>query len=129
MRASRYNFTLDIQSAQSQICLAAVQGDTLRELYINFSDGGDPFVLDEGTTARLIIERPTGTTIDEGCAVVDGGAAVLYRFTSATCAVEGLHNCQLLLIVPDGDDDDTNNPQLHSPLFSMNVAKKKIILT
>ena len=129
MRASRYNFTLDVQSAQSQICLAAVQGDTFREFYITFSDGGDPFELEAGTTARLIIERPTGTVLDEGCDVVDNGTAVLYRFSKETCSVDGLHNCQLLLIAPDEDDDDSNNPQLHSPLFSMHVAKKKTILT
>lgn len=129
MRASRYSFTLDVQSAQSQICLAAIQGDTYREFYINFSDGGDPFVLEENTTASLIIERPDGISIEGLCDVVDGGAAVLYRFTKETCAVDGLHNCQLLLTVPDDDDDDSNNPQLHSPLFSMHVAKKKILLT
>ena len=129
MRASRYNFTLDVQSVQSQICLAAVQGDTFRELYVTFSDGGDPFVLEEGTYADLIIERPDGVVIQDECKVVDNGAAVLYSFTKDTCAVDGLHNCQLLLVLPDEDNDDTNNPQIHSPLFSMNVAKKKILLT
>lgn len=129
MKPSRYNFTLDLQRTQSQICLAAVQGDTYRELYINFSDGSNQVVLEEGTTASLIIERPDGVALEHLCDVVDDGAAVLYSFKKTTCEVDGLHNCQLLLTFPDEDDDDSNNPQLHSPLFSMNVAKKKIILT
>lgn len=126
MRASRYNITLDLQSVQSQVCLAAVQDDTFREIYMSFSDGGEPFVLEEGTAASLIIERPNGDTIEGLCDVVDSGTAVLYHFTKETCAFDGLHSCQLILTIPDGDDDDNNNPQVHSPLFSMHVAKKKI---
>ena len=122
MRASRYIFTLDVQSLQSQICLAATQGDTYREFYINFSDGGVPFVLEQGTIASILIERPTGEVMEDFCEVVDGGINVSYRFKQSTCACDGLHNCQLLLTDEDGN-------QLHSPWFSMHVAKKKIVQT
>ena len=122
MRASKYMFTLDVQREQSQICLAAMQGDTNRMLCISFSDGGIPLVLDEGTTATIFIERPTGSIIESFCDVSEGGANVVYPFTETTCAVDGLHRCLLILY-------DSEGRQLHSPWFTMHVAKKKIVQT
>lgn len=119
MRASQYIFTLDVQSVQSQICLAATQGDTNREFYISFSDGGVPLAIEGLQTATIIFERPDEDVVEDFCTVVNGGANVKYEFKTGTCEVAGLHNCQLLLI-------DANGKQLYSPSFSMNVAKKKI---
>ena len=122
MRASQYKFTLDVQSVQSQICLAATQEDTNREFYISFSDGGVPLTIEGLASATIVFERPDGDLVEDYCDVVNDGANVVYAFKTGTCEVEGLHSCQLYLL-------DTEGKALHSPLFSMNVAKKKIILT
>lgn len=119
MRASQYKFTLDVQSTQSQICLAATQGDTNREFYISFSDGGVPLAIEGLQSATIIFERPDEDVVEDFCDVVNDGANVLYQFKAGTCEVAGLHSCYLLLL-------DANGKQLYSPLFSMNVAKKKI---
>ena len=119
MRASQYKFTLDVQSTQSQVCLAATEGDTNREFYISFSDGGVPLAIEGLQSATIIFERPDGDLVEDYCDVLNDGANVLYPFKTGTCEAAGINNCQLLLI-------DANGKQLYSPSFSLNVAKKKI---
>lgn len=122
MRASQYKFTLDVQSTQSQVCLAATEGDTNREFFISFSDGGVPLTIEGLKSATIIFERPDGDLVEDTCVVLGDGANVLYQFKTGTCGVTGLNSCQLLLINAEGK-------QLYSPLFSLNVAKKKIART
>ena len=48
MNSSKYRFTLDMHSSQSQVSLPIVLNDTARKLYISFSDGGNDFVFNPG---------------------------------------------------------------------------------
>lgn len=120
MQPSRYAFALDMHTSQSQICLVATQGDTNREFIISLSDGGKPFTVPkESTTVHLLIDRPTGTTIEEITPVISNdGSYVTYKFTQDTCLVDGMHDCQLVFY-----DEEEN--ELWSPCFSYYVNPKK----
>ena len=45
MNSSIYRFTLDMHSAQSQVSIPVMLGDTGRTLRINLSDGSNPYVI------------------------------------------------------------------------------------
>lgn len=119
MSSSKYIFTLDLRSVQSQISLPVTQGDTNRTLIISFSDGAKPYVLGEKATAMLSIVRPTGTSVQEYCKVDEGGACATYEFSEHTVAVAGLHKCQLVLYNAVGK-------QIASPKFSIDAAPKLV---
>lgn len=119
MDSSKYIFTLDLRSVQSQITLPVTQGDTNRTLLISFSDGAKPYVLGENSVAMISIVRPTGTKVQEVCLVEEGGACVIYHFSDHTCAVPGLHNCQMVLYNPEGK-------QIASPKFSIDAAPRLV---
>lgn len=116
MQRSRYSFVLDLQSTETQIYLVASQGDTNREFNITFSDGGVPFSLDESDKVEIHIEG-AGRTFADPCKVEKGG--VSYPFTEATCALEGLHKCQL--------DLEGKSGNITSPSFALFVGPKKTL--
>lgn len=117
MKASKYIFTLDLRSVQSQISLPVTQGDTNRTLCISFTDGAKPYILAALSTAMLSIQRPSGTWLHEYCVIEDGGACVTYDFTEDTCVATGLHNCVLTIYNAEGKE-------IASPKFSIDVAPK-----
>lgn len=119
MSPSKYIFTLDLRTVQSQMSLPVTQGDTNRTLVISFSDGGKPFVLGSGASAMISIVRPTGTSVQEFCLIEDDGARVVYNFSEHTCAVSGLHKCQIVLYNSEGK-------QIASPKFAINASPKLI---
>ena len=119
MSSSKYIFTLDLRSVQSQISLPVTQGDTNRTLIISFSDGAKPYVLGEKATAMLSILRPTGTPVQEYCEVEKDGSCATYNFSEYTVAVAGLHKCQLVLYNAEGK-------QIASPKFSIDAAPKLV---
>lgn len=120
MNSSNYRFTLDMHSAQSQTSIPVLLGDTSRTLHINFTDGGNPYVIETGCLAKLSIKRPTGTFIEEFCEIKNN-TTVVYPFTQNenTCAVEGIHECDVTLYDPKGG-------QICSPSFSMIVSERVI---
>jgi hypothetical protein len=88
-------------------------------LLISFSDGAKPYILADKSTAMLSIIRPTGTSVQEYCEVEEGGACVIYNFSQYTCAVNGLHKCQLVLYNAEGK-------QIASPKFSIDAAPRLV---
>ena len=119
MSSSKYIFTLDLRSVQSQISLPVTERDTNRTLLISFVDGAKPYLLGENSVAMMSIKRPTGTEVQEFCEVENGGACVIYNFSQYTCAVSGLHKCQLVLYNAEGK-------QIASPKFSIDAAPKLV---
>lgn len=119
MNSSKYIFTLDLRSVQSQITLPVTQGDTNRTLIVSFSDGAKPFILEEGTSAMMSVVRPTGTFMQEYCEVEEGGACVKYHFSEHTSIVPGLNKCQLVILNGAGK-------QIASPNFSLDIAPKLV---
>ena len=51
MNSSNYRFTLDMQSNISQVSLPVRLGDTSRKLYINLTDSGSPYFIEDGCLA------------------------------------------------------------------------------
>lgn len=119
MGCSTYTFMLDLHSKKGQISLPVTQGDTNRELRISFSDGVKPYILGAGSVAMMSIVRPTGTEVQEYCKIEDDGARVVYPFSQYTCAVAGLHTCEVVLI-------NSKGKQIASPRFSIDAAPKLV---
>lgn len=103
MNSSIYRFTLGMNSSQSQISIPVMLGDTGREWHINLSGGGRPYIIADGCLAKLSIKRPTGTRLEEFCSIEDN-TTIVYKFdqNENTCAVEGIHNCDISLYGLDG---------------------------
>ena len=120
MNSSNYRFTLDMHSAQSQISLPALLGDTGRTLYISFSDGGKPYFIEDGCLAKISIKRPTGSSLEEFC-TIENNTTVVYPFANNenTCAVEGIHDCDVTLY-------DLEGKKITSPRFTMVVSERAI---
>lgn len=120
MNYSKFRFTLDMQSALSQISLPVTLGDTSRTLYISLCDSGAPYFIADGCLAMLSIRRPTGTFMQAFCAIEDN-AVIRYDFSENknTAAVEGVHDCQIVLYDADGDEVAT-------PRFTMVVNSRVV---
>lgn len=116
MNSSNYRFTLDLHSTQSQVSIPASVGDTSRTLYISLSDGGSPYFIEDGKLAMLSIKRPTGTSLNEFC-IIEGNAYIKYPFSENTCAVEGIHDCQITLY-------DAAGTVVATPRFTMVVSDR-----
>lgn len=118
MNSSIFRFTLGMNSSQSQISIPVLLGDTGREWHINLSDGGNSYIIADGCLAKLTIKRPTGTRLEEFCAIVDH-TTMVYKFSQNenTAAVEGFHDCDLSLYGLDGKF-------ITSARFSMIVSER-----
>jgi hypothetical protein len=73
-------------------------GDTGREWHINLSDGGKPYIIENGCMAMLEIKRPGGTNFNEMCAIRDN-STIVYDFmqNENTCIEAGIHDCNIVL--------------------------------
>lgn len=120
MNSSNYRFTLDMHSAQSQVSIPVMLGDTGRRLCINLSDGSNPYTIADGCLAKISVKRPTGTRLEEFCAI-EGNTTIVYPFSQNenTCAVEGIHDCDVTLYGLDGN-------VITSPRFSMVVSERVV---
>lgn len=120
MHTSKFRFTLDLHTTQSQISIPITLGDTGRTWYISFSDGSLPFALTDGCLAKLEIKRPTGTFLEEFCAI-ENETNVRYSFSQNenTAAVEGLHECAVILYDAEGN-------VIGSPRFTMIVIDRVV---
>ena len=120
LNTSQYRFTLDLQSTQSQVCIPVTRGDTARTWLISFRDGSKTYTLTDGCLAKLEILRPTGTRLEEFCAI-EKNEAVRYSFSQNknTAAVEGFHECAVVLYDEEGN-------VMGSPRFSMIVSGRVI---
>lgn len=118
MNSSNYRFTLDMHRAKSQISFPVMLGDTNRTLNIILSDGGKPYIIEDGCLAKITIKRPTGTHIEDFCTIVDN-TTIVYDFSQNenTAAVAGLHECDITLYDKDGKI-------ITSPEFSMVVSER-----
>lgn len=116
MNSSNYRFTLDLHGTQSQVSVPASVGDTSRTLYISLSEGGSPYFIEDGKLAMLSIKRPTGTSLNEFC-IIEGNAYIKYPFSENTCAVEGIHDCQITLY-------DASGEVIAAPRFTMVVSDR-----
>lgn len=120
MNSSITRFSLDLHSAQSQISIPVLLGDTSRAFHISLSDGGRPYTIEDGCLAKLSIRRPTGTHLEEFC-TIENNTTIVYSFdqNENTAAVEGIHDCDITLYGLDGKS-------IGSPKFSIVVDERVI---
>ena len=120
MNSSNFRFTLDLHSVQSQYSIPAMVGDTGITLHISLTDGGVPYIINDGCLAKLSIKRPTGTYLEEFCKIKNN-ATIEYPFrqNENTCAVAGVHHCDVTLYSPDGT-------KVGGPRFTMVVSEKVV---
>lgn len=120
MNLSKFRFTLDLHSIQSQASIPVMVGDTSVTLIITITDGGLPYHIEDGCLAKISIKRPTGTHLEEFC-IVKNNAVVEYAFSQNenTCAVPGVHVCDIILYGADGGVVGT-------PRFTMVVSERVI---
>ena len=120
MNSSKYRFTLEMHSSQSQVSLPIVRNDTARKLYISFSDGGKIYHIEDDCLAVVRINRPTGTYIEKFCPIEDN-TNVVYDFAQQknTAVAEGLHDCEVTLYSPEGE-------VLTTARFSMMVSARVV---
>lgn len=118
MNSSTYRFTLDMHSAQSQVSIPVMLGDTGRTLRINLSDGSNQYPIADGCLAKISIKRPHGTRLEDFC-TIEGNTTIKYQFTDTTCAEEGIHDCDITLYGLDGST-------IASPRFSMVVSERVV---
>ncbi len=101
MNFSNYRFTLDIQSNQSQISLPVLFGDTSRRLYINLTDSGNPYLIEDGCRAVFAARKPDGHTVFNDCPIEDN-TKIRYDFTANTASAVGTVECEIRLYGPTG---------------------------
>ena len=120
MNSSIYRFTLDLHSSQSQISVPVLLGDSARTFRINLSDGGNPYIIEDGCLAKLSIKRPTGTYLEEFC-LIEKSTTIVYPFeqNENTASVEGIHECDITLYDADGIE-------ITGPRFSMVVSERVV---
>lgn len=118
---SKHRFTLEIQAAHSQIAVPVKLGDTGTKLYIALTDGGNPFVIPDGSLAMLTVHRPTGTFLQAFCSIRNN-TTIIYDFmqNANTAAVEGIHNCELTLY------GGTTGSVLSTSWFNMIVSARVV---
>lgn len=115
MNNSIYRFNLELHSTMSQVSVPALIGDTSREFRITLSDGGKPYIIEDGCTAYITIKRPTGTHLTKGC-MIEGNTTIVYKFAQDpnTAAVVGIHDCEVAIYGSD-------NNRIATPRFTMVV--------
>ena len=118
MNSSKYTMTLDLHSSQSQYSISARLGDTNRKLLINLTDGGVPYKIPEDCSAYISIKRPNDVPFEE-CCTIKGNTVIEYQFGEGTCAISGIHNCDLTLYSLEGK-------VLGSPKFTLVVNDRAV---
>lgn len=115
---SKYRFTLDIHKTKSQVSIPVLQGDTMIKLYISINDGGTPYQIAEGCTAKLICRRPNGKAFLHDCVINDN--RIVYTFDEDTASERGVSTCEIRIKGPSGGT-------LTTPRFLI-VVEEKVLL-
>lgn len=112
---SKYRFTLDIHKTKSQVSIPVLQGDTMIKLYISINDGGTPYQIAEGCTAKLVCRQPSGKAFLQDCEISDN--RIVYTFNELTASSIGVSTCEVRII-------GTSGGILTTPRFLIVVEEK-----
>ena len=118
MNSSNYRFTLDTQSNASQVSLSVRQGDTNRKLYINLTDSGSPYIIEDGCYAVFSARKADDNTLFNEC-IIEKNTTIRYDFTEQTTAFPGVVDCEIRLYGIDGE-------LITSPRFIMVVYERVV---
>lgn len=118
MNYSNYRFNLDVQSTVSQVSLPVRLLDTGRRLYIGLTDGGTPYIIEDGCRAVFYAKKADGKTIMNDC-IIERGAIIRYDLSKQTTACAGVVDCEVRLY-------GTENNLITSPRFIMVVNERVV---
>ena len=118
MNYSTYRFTLDIHKARSQVSIPVMYQDTWVQLFINLTDGGKPYKIEEGCKAVLFGKKADGTALVNDCEIIDN-TRIVYTFNEQTASCIGSVGCEIRLYSKDG-------LQLTTPSFAIWVEERVI---
>lgn len=117
MNYSDYRFSLDIISTlQAQVSVPATLGDSARRLYIDFTEGRNPYYIADGCRAVFAAKKPDGTVIVNDC-IIEKNKTIVYEFSTNTASAEGVVDCEIRLY-------GTNGKLITSPQFIIVVDKR-----
>lgn len=119
MNYSTYRFTLDIHQSRSQVSIPVMFQDTWVQLYVNLTDGGKPFKIEEGCMAVLYGKKADGTALVNECEIIDNNTRIVYTFNEQTASCIGSVGCEIRLYSKDG-------LQLTTPSFFILVEERVI---
>lgn len=119
MNYSTYRFTLDIHKARSQVSIPVMYQDTWVRFYINLTDGGKPYTLEEVDRAVLYGKKADGTALVNDCEVIDNNTRIVYTFNEQTASALGPVECEIRLYSKNGQ-------HLTTPSFSILVEERVI---
>ena len=117
MNYSKYRFTLDIHKTKSQVDIPVLLGDTYIKFYISLNDGGTPYKIAEGCTAKLACIQPSGNSFLHDCDIEDN--RIVYTFNRSTANEIGVAKCNVRLYHASGGI-------LTTPKFYINVEDKVV---
>lgn len=119
MNYSTYRFTLDIHSLKSQVSIPVLYQDTWVKFFINLTDGGKPYKLEEDCAAVFYGKKADGTALVQPCDISEDRARIIYTFTDQTASALGTVDCEIRLYSKSG-------LQLTSPAFIIVVESRVI---
>lgn len=112
MNDSKYRVSLDIHDTGSQAMLNVKKNDTARKICFSFTDGGRPYKIAEGCTAKFRAKKPDGTILFNNCTINEN--IIEYALTQQTSAAVGIVECEVTLYGSDSH-------QITSPRFTLIV--------
>lgn len=102
MNSSKYRFTLDMQSEISQISIPVRQWDNNRELLINLTDSGTPYIIERGCYAYFAATNHDDEDIIKSCKIVKNTTISIVLDNTIT-EVPGVVDCEIRLYGADGE--------------------------
>ena len=118
MNYSNYRITLDLQSRVSQVSLPVRQGYTGRKIYINLTDGGQPYIIEDGCLATFFGKKADGNPIGRSC-IIERNTTIVYELSEQTTTAPGTVDCEIRLY-------DTKNRLITSPRFILVVNDRVV---
>jgi hypothetical protein len=85
------------------------------KLHISINDGGTPYQIAEGCTAKLVGRRPSGTPFSRSCEIIDN--RVIYTFDRDTASEIGISRCEIRI-------ESSSGGTLTTPSFLIVVEEK-----
>jgi hypothetical protein len=101
MNYSVFRFTLNMHNHRSQVAIPVFLGDTGIRLLISITDGGNPYIIEDGCTAYIRGKKPDGKGIFNPCLILNN-TMIQYDFTEQTSNREGITTCEIELYGKDG---------------------------
>lgn len=102
MNTLQHRFTLDMQSNVAQISLQMRKLDNYRELLINLTDGGKPYLITPGSVAVFVCKNADGESFERNCTIQNSIISCL--IDREITFLPGVTDGEIRLYGPYGED-------------------------